>query len=93
MCGPVSSMKSFHFQDLHKPPEILFFSIIVTSQFASNSFHAVTSPAGPAPRIIALFPNRGGLSTRDCKRKSSEYYKTNCNDKVCDQLGSHGRFN
>jgi hypothetical protein len=47
----------------------------------------------PNPRIIALFPNRGGLSTRDCKRKSSEYYKTNCNGKVCDQLGSHGRFN
>ena len=47
----------------------------------------------PNPRMIALFPDRSGISTRDCSRKSSKYYKANCNNKECNQLGSHGRFN
>ena len=47
----------------------------------------------PNPRLIALFPDRAGVSTRDCFRKSSKYYKKNCNGNKCNQFGFHGRFN
>ena len=54
MWGPVSIIKSFHFQDLHNPPTIFCFSIIVTSHLASRSLQAVIKPVGPAPKIIAF---------------------------------------
>ena len=53
ICGPVSKIKLFLFQDLHNPPTLEFFHYLTSHP--CKSLQAVIKPVGPAPKINAEF--------------------------------------